>query len=207
MVTFVLVSWRRPKNIPLILKSLAKIPWITHKVVWDNSGLLDGIPLDAEVISSPSNVGTYGRYLAARSAVTELIATQDDDCIVDNWEELFARQYHSGLLVCNVTEGHRAWCENRVDGKCMPALVGWGAVFDRESVEVLTRYVDKYGEDSLLHTEADRIFTMLLENRHEFIEVVPNNLPGAQGAEALYRRRNHWKVTHKAMTRAAALCR
>lgn len=207
MVTFIVVNWRRPKNIPKILDSLAGIPWITRKVVWDNSGLLDGIPLDAEVISSPSNVGTYGRYLAARSAKTELIATQDDDCIVDNWEELATWRNETGLLTCNVTEGHRAWCENRMDGKCMPALVGWGALFSRESVEVLSRYVDKYGEDSLLHTEADRIFTMLLERPHEFIEVVPHNLPGAQGAEALYRRRNHWKVTSKALSRAAALCK
>lgn len=77
-----------------------------------------------EIIIVKGHAGVWERYEAISRAKCEVIYTQDDDAVVA--VEAILREYDPEKVTCNMLE---PWRKDYQDGI---ALVGWGAVFDRE---------------------------------------------------------------------------
>src|SRR5260221_1943660 len=75
-ITAVLITWKRQSNIPQIIESLLKWPFITQIMIHDNSKGL--------------NVINYGRYQQAVGGENKYIYTQDDDWINPELDKVYA---------------------------------------------------------------------------------------------------------------------
>ena len=97
--TAVLLNYERPENLPKIIMSLPLQEFINEVIIWDNSG--DKLELMKQygsefsrlshsvdwitIKGSKENLFTAARFEAAKMAKNEIIVTQDDDVIVNNW--------------------------------------------------------------------------------------------------------------------------
>ena len=151
-----------------------------------------------------SNCMVYGRYLAAARASFDIVYTQDDDCMVENIGELLDL-FDGERLICAMKPDslERYSCKEYGGGRI--ALLGWGAVFRREWLAVLDRYVARFGQDALLRREADRIFTMLLDRPYRAIETRIRPFPCAAGPHALWRDPQHSAYLEEAVKRTLPL--
>lgn len=80
-LSVVLLSWKRQKNIPVILKNLYFSKRIDEIVLWNNNpdvGFRYTHP-KLQVINSPRNYGTLIRYCLAGNLKNQNILFQDDD--------------------------------------------------------------------------------------------------------------------------------
>jgi hypothetical protein len=142
--------------------------------------------------------------LAAAQATNEIIYTQDDDCIVHNIPELLAA-FSAKQLVCAMKTNAAQQYMSYTRGSSSPTLVGWGSVFLRSWVSVLDRYLERFGEDSLLRREADRLFTALLPSPHVTLPANVEDFPCASDAGALWRDPEHGRYRAAALDRALRL--
>ena len=126
----------------------------------------------------------FQRYLRTMYITHQIIYTQDDDCVVQIPSNVM-RAYEPGVVTCNMPQHRRA---EYADGV---ALVGWGAIFDRNLTSVFNLYLRHFPIDDLFLTECDRVFTGL--NRVKMIDVPFVNLENAEGADRLHKRPDHWE--------------
>lgn len=119
------------------------------KIILDrlSLGFFDEITIKTE---SPS---VYQRYLLAKEAKNDIIYVQDDDCFV-NYQILF--NHYNGQITNTMTPPFQNFY-----GPLGCTLVGWGCFFPKQMLNKFDKYIEKYGEDSHLLREADRIFTYL----------------------------------------------
>jgi len=199
-VTAVLLNWRRPDNVPVILERLAEQPFVDTVVIWDNarSAWQDNIGWWRQepytfVITADRNDGPWGRFLAIGLSMSdnEWIITQDDDCQVNNWPELYREALaHPDAITANM---HRNEDDTHdgliyVDGKCWDVWLGWGSMFRRDLIgDIFKRYVAKWGEDECLLRDADRVFAVAQGKRHHAIQARTENLPGIDGPMAIHK--------------------
>ena len=108
-----------------------------------------------EVIIKTNSESVYERYLQAARAKNDIIYVQDDDCIVD-YKKLFRR--YNGRIT-NAMSGRMGFYDKISGGRV--TLVGWGAFFPKTMLGSFDAYIRAYGVDSLLLTQADRVFTWL----------------------------------------------
>ena len=214
-VSAILLNWKRPWNIPLIVESLAQYDFIREVIVWDNSGILhadevapQSCRLSIRVLSQLENVGTYGRFLAAEKAGCPLVYTQDDDHIVHNVDEIYQRHCRfpdsiTAALSDTPTARHYA-CEA---GKKPWIQLGWGSMFNREAIGVLGEWIARHGEDDLLKSKADRIFTVI-HDRHvpllaDYTPLKnPDGILSERDANSLWLQSDHYKLRDEAVARA-----
>lgn len=128
-----------------------------------------------EIIIRRGRQGIWERYEAAMSAHFDVIYTQDDDCVVDAAGVVGA--YSPGVVTCNMPPWKRSEYPDGI------ALVGWGAVFDRQSFAAFERYQDHFMPDGIFHREADRVFTGL--NKLNLVNVPFEHLPWAHGKDRM----------------------
>lgn len=226
-LTGILLAWHRLDNLPPIVEGMLSQPFFGEVVVWSNLSARSTRLLEKSLKADfgdrvtvtgstrrgygNRNLGTYGRYLAARLAATDLVATCDDDVLVDNWSDLLELHRATNMLAFNVTPQHAGWGRTRwvhryAGGAAWEAMVGWGAIFSRRATYVLDRYVERFGEDDLLFSKADRIFTLLLNRPHvPVVHGTLNHLPGHDGPEALYRQPGHRDLVRIAGRRAVRI--
>ncbi len=200
-VSVILLNWKRPWNLPQVIQSLQAYEFVKQILVFDNSGCfeMDGV----EVIQSSVNVCTYGRFLAVQQAQYDIIYTQDDDVVVHNVEALYDRFLgHQERITAGLSGGHY----NVEAGRTPWILMGWGSFFLKEWVKVLDRYISEYGEDTVLHRKADRIFTAL----HGKHDPVPgsftrlNNPDGKRSdrdSSSLWLKSDHGRLTMESIAR------
>lgn len=203
-----LVSWKRPDNMRAIVERLLREPLIDDIVIWNNNPdvVLEFADPRVRVIESPENYVTYGRFLAAGLASHSVIYTQDDDCFVHNIAELYETFRQDPTRIAHGLKlGHLIDNPRNLFGEAHMALLGWGALFRREWVDVFQAYIDQYGEDELLVRKADRIFSLLLNRRHRSIPADVTDLPGTDGEEALSVRADHLEWTARAIERSLPL--
>lgn len=147
-----------------------------------------------------------GRFIATAMAKHETIITQDDDVLVTNWDQLRERYESTGRIVTNLSRGHFAQAEKDYtirdsagDVVGFESLLGFGSIFHRDRSRVLVDAL--YSRPScfdLMRRKADRMFCILQQSEHELIEQKIRHLPGATRAMALYKRKDHWKLTDAA---------
>jgi hypothetical protein len=223
----VLLTHQRHENVPRILDEL--LPVFSEVLVWNNNkagqdSLLTTIvsgyrtsPVHMMADRDGRNLYTHGRYKAAMMAENEVVCTQDDDVLVsaDKWRRLFdAFESSQGRLCCFLDKGHMRYCVTSrryahvykygaAERFAHEALVGWGAVFQRDLVrDVLSEYFSIWPPDELSMRKMDRIFTVMLDSPHEYLECEVEHLPGAAGKDAVYRQPDHWEANDEAVKRA-----
>jgi hypothetical protein len=98
------------------------------------------------------------RFLLAKNAKNDLIYTQDDDCYVDNIQQLID-EFDGKHITYNCQQYHYDYYKDLVDNKI--ALIGWGAIFKKEWINVFEEYFKVFPVDELSMFMADRIFTYL----------------------------------------------
>lgn len=183
-VTAVLLRWKRHKELDKIMAHLEGFPFIDEIRVWDNT--------------RGENVINYGRYLAAMDARNETIYTQDDDCIIENVEELFsAYDAHGGKVLVNGMKRERMAFYRGQD-----SMMGWGGFFERSWIACLEHYVNKYGFDHVFYRETDRIFTSLVRVKRQTMVADVKDFPSAMAGHSLSLQSDHETMKALAIYRA-----
>jgi len=172
-VTAVLISWKRPQELEEIKEYLGQFDFIDEILAWENT--------------EERNIGVYGRYLMAEQAKNDIIYTQDDDCIIGNIQEIydtFDGEHLSNGIKGNAIKEYASQKENNP----YITLIGWGAFYKKEWVNVIDEYLKEYPEDEMFYECADRVFTYLLRKKHNTMVSQVKDFPSARGAMAMYRR-------------------
>src|SRR6185503_21084360 len=85
-----------------------------------------------------------------RKAKYDLLYYQDDDAIAPIRQLLDAAE--PDQITCAMKPGHlAAYAQSRI------ALLGWGSLFPKRTIDVLDQYRAVYGEDALYQRETERI--------------------------------------------------
>lgn len=180
MITAVLTKFKRHNEVSAIKKHLERFSFIDEVLIRDNSS---------------ENLMSYGKYLLIPKAKNDTIYYQDDDCIVNNLEEL-VKEY-DGTMVTNIKGSHFGMYQGK------DSMMGWGCIFDKKHVARLEDYTMKYGVDDILLREADRIFTCLVPHRNILADVT--DFPSCDAEYALYKQPNHQECKREAIRRACAI--
>ena len=155
-VTAVLIQWKRQHNLPMIIQSLTKYPFIDEILIRDNSKC--------------ENIKCYGRYTLAKKAKNNIIYTQDDDCVVNNIDQIYeAFIRDQERMATGTIKGFLDVVDDYTYSSKQLGLMGWGTFFKKDWVRVLDKYVDKYGKDECFYRETDRIFSILLGKHHNLV--------------------------------------
>lgn len=116
----------------------------------------------------------YARYMAAQCCKHNTVYVQDDDCIVDVRQLVREYQYRPNTITCNMPVSKRLEYAAIAPGI---SLVGWGAIFHKECLNVFDNYIAMHPADDLFYREADRVFTYL--NKVRNVDVPFRHLPHA----------------------------
>ena len=209
-VSAILLNWKRPDNIPLIVESLRQHDFFDDIVIHDNSGEKFKRQRDVVVVQQRSlddcaicNMKTFGRYCALASAKHEIAWIQDDDITVNNIPELYERFIDGDSIVAGLSPGHY-----QHEAHKKPWLnIGWGSFHRRQWFDVVKQWIEKYGEDDLLLSKFDRIYTVLYPHH----DPVPGNyapIINAAGKDsehdqhALWKQKDHYKLRDEAVRKA-----
>jgi hypothetical protein len=82
MITAVMLSWKRPGNLPRIVESWQQVPEITERIIWNNNPDVKLADLGATVISASQDLGLYSRFAAGGLARNGAVLMQDDDLLL-----------------------------------------------------------------------------------------------------------------------------
>lgn len=157
--------------------------------------VLAALPEFEEVIIETECPNIYRRYMLAKTARTPLVYVQDDDCTIDV-EALF--KHYNGLLTNAITNHHKRFYE----GKGM-TLIGFGAFFPKGMADFLT-YLDKFGPDDLLLSQADRVFTYLNQPHHSIVMPI-HNFSRATDSTRMSTQPDHWTNLDRIVERCLQL--
>lgn len=135
-----------------------------------------------EVIIETECPNIYRRYELCLKAKNQIIYVQDDDCNIDI-EELF--KYYNGQLTNAITQHHKDFYS-----KMGITLVGFGTFFPKQMVD-FKKYTDMWGEDKLLLSQADRVFTYLNQPFNSVVMNI-NNLPRATDISRMSTQPDHY---------------
>lgn len=149
-----------------------------------------------EVLICTESPSVYQRYILAAIAKNDTIYVQDDDAIID-YKELF--EHYDGRLTNCMTQHH--FDAYRGNG-C--TLVGWGCFFPKSMLAVFNKYMDRYGVDSHLLRDADRIFTVLNQPFNTLIRG-HQDIHFDQNQGRMWNEGNHWTSMAEAIQKAKAL--
>lgn len=141
----------------------------------------------------------YGRYIAAARASSQVIYTQDDDCVLPPESiQALLDGYERRWVTANMPP------EFRHNFYTDHFLVGFGAVFHQDLLRKLATFDEAYGyptREFYRHKRdpspaalrfartADVVFTGL--NRGKLLNVPYKNLPWATGDDRMYRQADH----------------
>lgn len=176
----------------------------------DLKPLLEHLPFDEIATwdnSSGEDLGVYGRYAAIERVSAPVIFTLDDDTLIPSASVyMLLAAYEPGVAVCNVPADFR---ERYTDS----ALVGFGAVFDRDLPrQAFERYWArrpdaKAASESKRYTgrmfrrTCDLVFTMLTPTK--FVDVPIEMLPRTFDPDRMSAQPGHYEERE----RMRELCR
>lgn len=168
-VSACLLSWKRPRNLPIIVQALRSVDCIGEILVWNNNPevRLELSDERTRVIQSNRNLSCYGRFVCAAQARNPVVYVQDDDALNGAIPALY-RQFldHPDGVAHALAPTHWGERHRQIYGDAQAALIGWGAFFHKEWLSVLDELPESLREEPLFQREADKFFTLLLERKH-----------------------------------------
>lgn len=187
-VTACIITWKRQNNLPEIVGSLTRWPFIAEILIRDNSKM--------------ENTINYGRYQLARAASNDIIYTQDDDCVIENLDEVYEKFMSDPTKICHSgIYDYQIVIPENIYGERQMAMFGWGAFFNKEWISVLNKYTDKHGTDHCFMRETDRIFSILKGGHHNFVLGNIKHM-GRFDSDALSNRSDHLEYKKLSIDRA-----
>lgn len=127
----------------------------------------------------------------------EFIYYQDDDCLAPIDALLTAAV--PDRITCAMKPFHLSGYSNsRI------ALLGWGSIFPKRTIQVLDQYRAVYGEDALYRRESERIMTWLSWPQQR-LELPIHDLPSAFAPDRLSMQPDHYSYIPLVEARCAAL--
>jgi glycosyltransferase involved in cell wall biosynthesis len=210
LVSACLLSYKRPSNLQPIVDSLHSYDFIDEILVWNNNPdirlKLRGSKV--RVIDSKENLLCFGRFQCSQQAKNSVIYVQDDDVIVQNVLDLYRSfKSDSSRITHTLAPYHYERRERYLYSGAHHALLGWGAFFRKEWLEVFQNYRG-LSDDLVFRRGADKIFTMLLQRRHNTLRAQIQTLPySTSPGIALYREPDHRLMEALASRKALASIR
>lgn len=179
-ITAILTKYKRLQELEAIIENLKQYDFIDEILICDNTR---------------ENLMSWARYEKMHLARNDAIYLQDDDCIIEDLEDLYAL-YDSTKLV----NGFKVERMHLYQGK--DTILGWGAFLDRRwTYGPISEYIGAYGKDYILMREADRIFTSLMDVPKLTVPVFVKDFLSAMAPYALSLQRDHEKCKALALTR------
>lgn len=183
-----------PKNVSCVIVTRGNVDFAEIRkslsfgeiIVWNNGAhaVTRCRGLSSTLFSEIADERVFGRYQAAKYATNDVIVTQDDDAIIEDWPAILAA-YEPGVVMCNMGAAHAAYYK-----PMNLALVGFGAIFDKVLIApTFDRYFERFPKDELFARECDRVFTGL--NRLNVVSVPYRNLSHEQTTERMWREARH----------------
>lgn len=127
----------------------------------------------------------------------EFIYYQDDDCFAPI-DALLAAAVPD-RITCAMKPFHiSGYSNSRI------ALLGWGSIFPKRTIQVLDLYRAVYGEDALYRRESERIMTWLSWPQQR-LELPIQDLPSAFAPDRLSMQPDHYSYIPIVESRCAAL--
>ncbi len=159
--------WRRagrlPGEEPVTLQPADVTACLVTRGDVDLEPILNTFPDYAQVViwgPDQPEFHVFGRYIAIDGAWTDVVYTQDDDCIFRHHEELLER-YEPWRVVANYGHGENP------DGYDDMALVHGGALMDAAMpMQAFKHYLDRWPLDEGFFREADMINGTISPHTH-----------------------------------------
>lgn len=179
-VTAVLLHWKRTSNLARCIRSLARLPFVSQLVLWNNNpavnltlallGLRDvQLPFEVTTVNSQHNHKDLAKYMACASAKHDVCFYHDDD--------FFTEHYAAGLYAGYLAEpGHIHAATEHVTAFVNWAWtfydvalglhtghswIGCGAIFARAKAEKLLHLLRVSHADQDLTDFADCFFALM----------------------------------------------
>ncbi len=122
---------------------------------------------------------------------------QDDDCIAPIEALLDAAV--PDRITCAMKASHlAAYANSRI------ALLGWGSIFPKRTIQVLDQYRAVYGEDAVYRRESERIMTWLSWPQAR-LDLPITDLPSAYAPDRLSMQPDHYSFIPMVEERCARL--
>lgn len=132
-----------------------------------------------------------------RKAKHEFLYYQDDDALAPIAELLAAAV--PDRITCAMKPHHLAgYAKTRI------ALLGWGSLFPKRTIDVLDQYRAVYGEDAVYRRESERIMTWLSWPQQR-LDLPIQDLPSAFAPDRLSMQPDHYSYIPIVEERCAAL--
>lgn len=193
-ITVVLLSWKRPKNIPIILSSLYRSKNIEEIILWNNNQRIQLKYKNKKllIINSPKNFGTLARWCITMQAKNKNILFLDDDLVLSPKQiQILFDSYLN-----NPNRIYGCFGRNLENNKYVfkPAfgdvdiILGRVMLFDKNYLHNFFKWISgKIG-----NVEDDILFSFTFKNKHRVVNVgeikeLPDPYP-------LWKRNNHLEL-------------
>jgi hypothetical protein len=166
-ISAALLSWRRPENLPQIVRELRKNPLIKEVLVWNNNPQIALKSDEAIIINSAHNFLPLARYCLVPLTKHPLIWFQDDDLLISA-EKLDAIAYGE----CDIILGQSMLFHKKLFYEVAPTFHALGSI--------------ERGDDIA--------FSLLCRRKHFAVNVEPLVDLGEHDEHALWRQPGHFSV-------------
>jgi len=204
-ISAVLLSWRRPENLPSIVCSLRKNPLVKEVLIWNNNPEITLKGDQAIIINSGHNFMPFVRYCLVPLTRHPLVWFQDDDLLISS-EQLDA------IISAYSMAPHRIYgCRGRnlVQGRYAPAIVYGECDIILGQTMLFNKHL-LYGVAPALNALApmergdDIAFSLLCDRKHFAGNVEPLIDLGEHDEHALWRQSGHFSMRQQIVDRALA---
>jgi glycosyltransferase involved in cell wall biosynthesis len=187
----ILLSWKRPTNMPRIVNEILSVPFVKEIIIWNNNPEIQLEFSNCKVINSSHNFMPFARYSAAMLASEKTILFQDDDMLFPKRsveraynEYLKDRSRIYGTKGRNLDNGK--YNRNSVIGEC-DIVLGQFMVFSKELLASVLQNI-------LMLMPFDRgddiAFCLLCETKHIALGLEHEDL-GGRDEFSLFRQKDH----------------
>lgn len=174
-ISVVLLTWKREESTKQLVEQAFSNSIVDEVILWNNNidieytrASLECLNKQLTIVNSADNKITFGRYIGAKLAKNRLIYVQDDDWSIKDIQIIYDNYNNKGSDILSVVPNTHI--QDAPDKK----FVGWGSLFDKKCLSVFDRYLDLFGEDFILHREADLLFTNT--NKYDKFQTRPKQL-------------------------------
>lgn len=190
-LSVVLLSWKRPNNIKIILDNLYKSSAVGEILLWNNNPelTLNYSHPKLDLVNSPKNYGTLMRYCLAGTASNKHIMFQDDDLYhtPEQIEKMFNDYLEDTSCIYGplgrTLENYKYIKKNTYG--LVDIIIGRTTMFHKK---YLYRFFEYLGDYSGVF-EDDILFSLAMKTKHKTVDIGEvNELPNH---DALSKRANH----------------
>jgi hypothetical protein len=190
-VSAILLSWKRPTNIPRIINEILSVPFVKEVIVWNNNPKIQLDFSNCKVINSSYNFMPFARYCAAILASEKTVLFQDDDVLFPKRsiehaynEYLKDRGRIYGMNGRNLDNGK--YNLNSVIGEC-DIVLGQFMIFSKELLASVFQNILRL----MPFDRGDDIaFCLLCETKHIALRLEHEDL-GSRDEFALFKQKGH----------------